>query len=141
MKFLFLGIFLVSIFTAKSQTMGDIELIITNAKSDKGLIQVLIFNKDNGFPEEQNKAFKALSLPVSSLSAKVTIENLPSGNYAISVFHDEDSDGKMKKNNLGMPLDRYGFSNNPTLFFGPPSFSKSAVAIKDAPIKVEISLR
>jgi len=141
MKLLILGIFLVSIFNSESQTGGEIELLIKGAKSNDGVIRVLIFDKEDGFPEEPKKAIKALSLPISNLSAKVTIENLPSGSYAISVFHDEDSDGKMKKNNFGIPIDRYGFSNNPTLYFGPPSFSKCAVQVKKSTVKVEIKLR
>lgn len=141
MKLLILGIFLVSIFYSESQTIGDMELIITNAKSDKGLIQVLVFNKEDGFPEEPKKAIKAFSLPISNSSARVVIEDLPAGNYAVSVFHDEDSNGQIQKNNFGMPVESYGFSNNPTLYFGPPSFSKCTVAIKNVPVKVEISLR
>ena len=141
MKLLILGIFLLSTFISEPQTGGDLELIIKNAKSNKGVIQILIFNKEDGFPEIHHKAFKAMSLPVSNLSAKVILENLPSGNYAISVFHDEDSDGKMKKNNFGIPIDNYGFSNNPTLNFGPPSFSKCAVQVKNSTVKVEITLR
>lgn len=141
MNLLMLGIFLVSIFNSEPQTGCEIELLIKGAKSNNGVIRVLIFNKEDGFPEEPNKAIKALSLPVSNLSAKVTIENLPSGNYAISVFHDEDSNGQIRKNNFGFPLDRYGFSNNPTLYFGPPSFSKCAVQVKNSPVKVEINLR
>lgn len=141
MKLLILSIFLVSIFTFKPQPRGTLELIIKNTKSNKGVVQVLIFNKEDGFPEEHKKAFKALSLPISNSSARVVIEDLEAGNYAVSVIHDEDSDGQIRKNNFGMPLDRYGFSNNPTLFLGPPSFSKSAVSIKNDSVKVEISLR
>lgn len=141
MKLLIFCILLVSIFNSEPQTGYEIELLVNGAKSNNGVIRVLIFNKKDGFPEEPKKAIKALSLPVSNLSAKVIVENLPSGNYAISVFHDEDSDGKIRKNNLGLPLDSYGFSNNPALVFGPPSFSKSAVQLKNSTVKVEITLR
>ncbi len=141
MNLLILGLFLVSIFNSEPQTGCQIELWIKGAKSNNGLIRVLIFNKEDGFPEEPKKAFRALSLPISNFSSKVTLENLPAGNYAISVFHDEDSDGQMKKNNFGFPLNSYGFSNNPTLYFGPPSFSKSAVQVKNSLVKVEINLR
>lgn len=141
MNLLVLGIFFLSIFNMETQKGGEIELIVKNPKSNQGVIQILVFNKDEGFPEDPKKALKALSVPVSNSLAKTTIEDLPPGNYAISVFHDENSDGKFRKNGFGIPLDSYGFSNNPTLYFGPPSFSKCAVTIKEAPVKVEISLR
>lgn len=141
MKLMILGIFLLSTFIIEPQTEGDIELIIKNAKSNKGVIQVLIFSKEDGFPEIHHKAFKSMSLPVSNLTAKVNLQDLPTGNYAISVFHDEDSDGQIRKNHFGLPLDSYGFSNNPNLYFGPPSFSKCAVQVKKSTVKVEIKLR
>jgi uncharacterized protein (DUF2141 family) len=141
MKIMILGFFLTLINLSTPQSAYRLELIIQNPKSNNGTIQVLIFNAEAGFPDEPKKAFKAFSLPISNLSAKKTIDNLPPGKYAVSVFHDEDGDGKMQKNGVGIPVDRFGFSNNPTLFFGPPSFSKSAFTIKNTPTKVTINLR
>jgi uncharacterized protein (DUF2141 family) len=141
MKIMILGIFLTLIKLGTPQNTCRFELIIQNPKSNKGTIQVLIFNSESGFPDEPKKAFKDFSLPISNLSAKKTIDNLPPGIYAVSVFHDEDGDGKMQKNGVGIPVDRFGFSNNPTLFFGPPSFSKSAFSIKNTQTKVLINLR
>lgn len=141
MKIVLFGIFLILINLSIFQNTSRLELVIQNTKSNKGTIQVLIFNSEAGFPDEPKKAFKAFSLPITDLSAKKTIDKLPPGKYAISVFHDEDSDGKIQKNGVGIPIDRFGFSNNPTLFFGPPSFSKSAFTIKNTPTKVLINLR
>jgi uncharacterized protein (DUF2141 family) len=120
---------------------GEIKMIVNSTKTNSGVIRVLLFNQADGFPEDPKKAFKALSIPVKNFSAQTTIPNLPTGNYAISVFHDEDEDGIFKKNSIGLPIDRYGFSNNPTLFFGPPSFSKCKVALGNKPITVEINLK
>ena len=57
MKLLILGIFLVSIFNFESQTGNKIELLVKGAKSNNGVIRLLIFNKEDGFPEEPKKAF------------------------------------------------------------------------------------
>lgn len=120
---------------------GEIKLIINDTKENTGVIRVLVFNQAEGFPEEPKKAFKALSIPVKNSSAQTTISGLPPGEYAVSVFHDEDADGIFKKNAVGLPIDSYGFSNNPTLFFGPPSFSKCKIKVSDKAILVEIILK
>lgn len=141
MTFLYL-LFLIA-FSSSNPThaaSGEMKLIIKGAKTNSGVIRVLIFNQADGFPEEPKKSFKALSIPVINFSAQTTIDDLPSGNYAISVFHDEDEDGILKKNKYGIPKDRCGFSNNPTIFFGPPSFSKCKIEITNKPILVEITL-
>jgi uncharacterized protein (DUF2141 family) len=133
-------ILLCSIFLMKdSQTL--LNLNVVNIKANKGIIQVLIFKSQDGFPEDIDKAVKSLSIPVKNFSASVVIEDLSPGKYAVSLFHDEDGDGKLKKNSVGLPIERYGFSNNPTLFFGPPSFSKCAFSVGSSPVLIEISLK
>lgn len=141
MKIILLSISIIWSSLSLAQQTTSLELIIRNPKSNKGTIQVLIFNSEVGFPSEPKRAFLALVLPISNLSSRKIIENLPPGEYAISVFHDEDGDGQMKKNSLGIPLDRFGFSNNPTLYFGPPSFAKCAISVKNTTQKIEIKLR
>jgi uncharacterized protein (DUF2141 family) len=118
-----------------------LNLNVLNIKANKGIIQVLIFKSQDGFPEDIDKAVKSLSIPVKNFSASAIIEDLSPGKYAVSLFHDEDGDGKLKKNSVGLPIERYGFSNNPTLFFGPPSFSKCAFSVNSSPVLVEISLK
>jgi len=67
MKLLLLGVFLLSMFNSETQNSGEIQLLIKKTKSDKGVVQVLIFNKEDGFPQDPKKAFKALSLALSNL--------------------------------------------------------------------------
>jgi len=41
------------------------------------------------------------------------------GKYAVSVFHDENSNGKLDTNFLGIPREGVGASNNAKGHFGP----------------------
>lgn len=125
----FIVLFLFQSLNPEPQT-GSIDLQIHKAKSNQGVIRVLIFQDSEGFPEEASKAYKALTLPVSNFSTSLKIEKLPPGNYVFSVFHDENEDGEMLKTIFGFPLERYGFSNNPTALFSIPSFDKCAVILK-----------
>lgn len=121
---------------------GSIDLTIEEVESNQGLIRVLVFSGSDGFPEDRDQAVRALSIPIKNGQATVQIENLPKGNYAISVFHDVDKNGKMKKNRLGYPQEKYGFSNNPTNPFSIPKFDRCAVSIAPNQVKkVEIKLR
>jgi uncharacterized protein (DUF2141 family) len=120
---------------------GEIKLIINHTKTDSGIIRILIFNQAEGFPGEPKKALEVLSIPIKNSSAQTTIRGLPPGNYAVSVFHDEDEDGIFKKNSVGLPLSSYGFSNNPALYFGPPSFLRCKVVVNNKPVLIEIILR
>ena len=60
---------------------------------------------------------------------KIRFEEIPAGEYAISIFHDENKDTKLNKNFFGIPTEDYGFSNNPKIRFGPPSFKECAIKV------------
>ncbi|NVJ85298.1 MAG: DUF2141 domain-containing protein [Algoriphagus sp.] len=113
-----------------SQTETSLELTITQSKSNLGLIRVLVFDQVKGYPDDPELANLALSLPITNHHAKIQLDSLPPGKYAICAFHDEDENGKLNKNLFGYPLERYGFSNNPSVGFSIPSFEKCLIEIK-----------
>ncbi len=140
MKLLFLILFFLTIQTDLSVERGELLLKIVNSKSDKGTIQVLIFDKEKGYPDQGDQAIKKLSLPIKNKKAEILIEDLKPGTYAVSVFHDEDGDGKLRTNGVGIPKDRYGFSNNPSSIFGAPDFKKASFELKRDRKAVNIKL-
>lgn len=118
-----------------------LEIQINQAKSDKGMIRVLIFSKETGFPDQPTKALKSLSLPTKNKSGILTVSDLPLGKYAVSVIHDEDNDGKLTTNAVGYPTEKFGFSNNPKVYFSPPSFEKASFELGSEPKRIQIELR
>ena len=59
--------------------------------------------------------------------------DLPTGTYAIGVFHDVNGNNSLDTNFLGIPKEQYGFGNDATGSFGPPSFDEAAIKVsKDA---------
>jgi len=68
----------------------------------------------------------ALAATPTNHPRAVIFKNLPEKTYAVCVFHDEDSDGKLKTNWLGMPREGVGSSNNAKGRLGPPRFSAAA---------------
>tara|TARA_R110002072_G_scaffold3334_2_gene24628 strand:+ start:109465 stop:109893 length:429 start_codon:yes stop_codon:yes gene_type:complete len=122
--------------------LGTIEMVISETSTDDGVIQILIFDEDKGWPESLDDAWKMVTIPVKNGIAKKSILDVPAGNYAITVFHDQDEDGEIRKNKIGYPLDGFGFSNNPSLIFGVPSFAKCSKKVNPGKTTVfEISLR
>ena len=66
--------------------------------------------------------------------------NLAPGRYAAIAFHDENGNGKLDKNFLGVPTEPYGFSNNVQGFLGPPTFDAAALDIGDGNAAIRITL-
>ena len=86
-------------------------LKISNIQKMQGDIKIGIFKSDSSFLKE-DLALKNYSIKVIKNTAFITITDLPKGEYAISMFHDENSDNKMNTNFIGIPKEPYGFSNN-----------------------------
>ena len=63
------------------------------------------------------------------------------GMYGIAVFHDENKNGKMDKNFLGIPQEAYGFSNNMRVTFGPPKWEKSKFVVNTATTDIAIEVK
>ena len=62
------------------------------------------------------------------------------GRYAAIAFHDENGNGKLDKNFLGVPTEPYGFSNDAQGFLGPPTFDAAAVALGGGNEAIRIAL-
>jgi uncharacterized protein (DUF2141 family) len=85
--------------------------------------------------------FAAVALRANAaLKSAVVFSNLEPGRYAAIAFHDENGNGKLDKNFLGVPTEPYGFSNNVQGFLGPPTFEDAAMALGDSNEAVRITL-
>jgi uncharacterized protein (DUF2141 family) len=83
----------------------------------------------DGFLNDPSR-FAAVSLRANAArKSAVVFTNLDPGQYAIILFHDENGNGKLDKNALGVPTEPYGFSNNVQGFLGPPAFKKAVMQV------------
>lgn len=69
---------------------------------------------------------------ISDNKSLIVFENLKPGRYAFKFFHDENKNEKLDVNWLGIPKEGFGFSNNPSMTFGPPSFDKTIFELKES---------
>lgn len=120
----------VGVLLADNKKKGSIEFHIKGFRNDKGLARVALFEGEKGFPEEFKEAKETLSIEIKDKEAKGVFKDIPHGEYAISVLHDENKDGKMNKNIFGVPREGYGTSNDARGSWGAPKY-------KDAKFKLE----
>jgi len=105
----------------------ELQVNITNVKNNKGNIYLSIYKNPNNFLD-RNKAYKNIKLKAKkNLSYSI---NLDKGIYAISLFHDENSNGIIDRNFFHFPIEGYGFSTNPFLL-GKPTFNDAEFPLKE----------
>lgn len=115
---------------------GNIKVKINGIESKKGQIVFMLFNKDEGFPSATNKAYKTGIVTTFDGTASYTFKDIPYGTYAIAVFHDENADGAIQKNFIGMPKEPVGASNLTKM--SKPSFKKCAVELNASELKLDM---
>lgn len=72
--------------------------------------------------------------------ATVTFGGLQPGDYAVSIFHDEDSDGELDTNFLGIPTEKVGFSNDAKPRMGPAPYEKARLDLAPGATEIIIHL-
>lgn len=117
---------------------NSIEVEIDNFGSDKGVAYIALYNTEASFLKT---TFKGEKLKVSGRKVSYIFTNVPDGTYAVSLFHDEDENGELTTNFLGIPKERYGASNNAPANFGPPKWKDAKFEVrKGETVKQEIKL-
>lgn len=129
--FCFMASFLVN-------AQNTVEVEINNFDSEKGVALVGLYNAEASF---MDKEYKGQILKVKDKQVILNFTDLPDGDYAILVIHDEDEDGELSTNFLGIPTEKYGASNNAPSMFGPPKWKDAKFELKNGQvIKQEITL-
>jgi len=100
---------------------ADLEVTVTQIRSDQGQVMLALTNNAEDFTAR--RWLVGLTQPAKPGSIRFVLPDLAAGDYAISVIHDENSNGKLDSNFLGVPTEGYGFSNNARGNFGPPEFA------------------
>ncbi|HUA34600.1 MAG TPA: DUF2141 domain-containing protein [Candidatus Binataceae bacterium] len=79
----------------------------------RGRCACALYNKVQGFPRDRESVYRNAQAQIGSdNTATCEFKNIPTGTYAIALFHDAKMTGKMAKNLIGIPQEGYGFSND-----------------------------
>ena len=115
---------------------------IDGLRSTRGKILAYVWNQGDGFPSEKQKTLTIAEVAIRGGQAEVDVE-VPASEkrLAISVMHDENGNGKMDSNVLGIPLEGYATSNNvPHSMIGPPRYKDAEFEMQGTPAVVQIKM-
>jgi uncharacterized protein (DUF2141 family) len=104
---------------------GTLQIEVGNIRDTRGAIRVGIYNKASEFPDEKNVFLNRIVDPKKGVLT-LEIPDLPSGEYAIAVYHDLNGNGRLDKNMLGVPTEPYGFSGSARGKWSAPRFGEAA---------------
>ena len=100
-------------------------MTIQGFRSAVGHARVAVFNRNAGFPDDESAAYRTVVTSVSDGQAAVRFDDLPLGDYAVAMYHDENDDAKLNKGLFGVPKEGYGVSNNVVHAMRAPRFEEA----------------
>jgi uncharacterized protein (DUF2141 family) len=107
---------------------GDVGARVTGLRSSKGEVLACLTARPATFPEcDRDPQAKILKVPAAA-SVDLDFGPVAAGRYAMSLFHDENGNGRLDKR-LMIPREGYGFSRNAPVVMGPPSFASAAFEV------------
>ena len=91
---------------------------------------------------KEEKVFMGKSVEINAKGfATISVENIASGTYAIAAFLDENGNGKMDINFLGIPKEKYGFSNNARPLMRAATFKEASFVVTNKENTIHIKLK
>ncbi len=107
---------------------GSVAIDVTALRSAKGQILLcMTMNPAMLSKCDKDPVSRKLAVPVAQ-ARSIRFDDLPSGNYAIALIHDENSNNKLDTS-FGLPKEGFGFSRNPVIRFGPPKFAEAQFTV------------
>ena len=112
----------------------NLTVSVSGLKSNAGLVKVGLYNSDGTFLKS---TYKSITSEIKNKSTTVTFVGIPKGEYGISTYQDENSNGKLDKNMMGIPSEDFACSNDAKGFMGPPKYEDAKFNI-DKNSKIDI---
>jgi len=122
-----------------SPPAGRIHVEIANFHNSVGQVGCALFSSAEGFPMDLSHAMRQSTGAIRDKRASCEFDDVAPGTYAIAVLHDENSDGKIATNFMGIPTEGVGASNDakPSSFSG-PKFSDASFQFKGGLLNLQI---
>jgi uncharacterized protein (DUF2141 family) len=121
------------------QPLCTVKIHVTGFRNRKGLAGGAVFASPAGWPENTKLAVVHGGFPIGNGEATEVFQ-VPPGRYAIVAIHDENKNHKLDRNFLGIPIEGFGFANNPHVLLTAPSFQTASVNVGCPATTIEIHL-
>lgn len=116
-----------------------VSLVLDGLRSNRGQILVCLTRNAAHFPDCSKDPEKR-HFTVAAKAGPIPLGAVAPGDYTIAIVHDENGNGKLDTF-AGIPREGVGFSRNPVLRFGAPSFRSASFPVAGAPVEQVVKLK
>jgi uncharacterized protein (DUF2141 family) len=119
---------------------NQIHIEIVGLRNGKGQVMCSLFSSAEEFPKKTDNAIARTTSVISGRHGVCDFPGIAPGTYAISVVHDENSNGKLDTNFMGIPREGVGASNDARGHLGPPKFDAASFRYPGGRLELKITI-
>lgn len=121
-------------------TAAEVEVQIQGLRNARGLVRICLTRDPAHFPDcNGDPAAVSRSVPAGQ-AASIHLGTVAPGAYALSAIHDENGNGRLDTF-MAIPREGFGFSRNPRIHFGPPSFEEVRFPVGATPVRQIVQMK
>ena len=136
-------VLLASTLSGAEASAATLTVVVSNVPSDGGRMNFAVYDNEDAWLEDDTMVAKQTLVVAEQLEngTVTTVFELDPGNYAVSVHHDENDNGKMDTRIFPpIPREPVGTSNNAPPRMGPPKYEDAVFTLGEDGVKLPIKL-
>ena len=125
--------------SSPSDGKGELKIEVTGLAEGKGYVNIAVADSPDSWNGD-NEEVLGLRARVTAKRMVFTFDNVPAGRVAIRLYQDENNNGKLDTNLLGVPTEGYGFSGDGSVM-GRPSFQDASFVLPAAGTTAKVAVQ
>jgi uncharacterized protein (DUF2141 family) len=117
---------------------AELTVHLHGIRAQTGLVKVAVVDSQDAW-DGKAAPVQGDGAPPEGEDATFAFKDLKPGLYAVMITHDENGNGKLDTNIVGMPLEGYGFSNNPRVM-RKPTWDEARFEIGKDDVAIDVAL-
>lgn len=113
---------------------------VENVDKKGGILRLSLYDQAT-WSNDKAEPVASADVEATAPETVVTLRNLAPGVYGVKTYQDANRNGKFDQNWIGLPLERYGFSNDARPVLSEPGFDKTKFTLTDGDNTIVIHLQ
>jgi uncharacterized protein (DUF2141 family) len=123
--------------TSAAAHAGELSVELASVRAAPG--EIIVSLLDPKAYDQHGAPIASQHLPAQPGTMQLRFDDVAPGRYAVSAYHDENGNRQLDRGDYGIPIESWGFSNNPDVMRR-PTFEEAAITIGDDVSTIRIDM-
>ena len=125
---------------ASAAAAADVEIQVQGLRNTNGSVRLCLTRNPDHFPDCNADPAAVKHSVAAGQAGSIRITGVVPGVYALALIHDENGNGRLDKF-MAIPREGFGFSRNPRIRMGPPSFDEVRFEVSGTGVRQAVQMK